>query len=322
MRTYWFIPLIVLSILIFDSCKKEELDENTNNIDNPIDTTDTTGTVDTTDTIADTTAVLLCNGHPELCDKAYNELAFVMPHNAHAYTPDYSVAAANQERDITTQLSDGVRAFTFKTYTTSDASCGPRDVYVYHGFPLLGCTPFADVLTPIKQFLDANPHQVITIGIEGSSPIADMKLVMDDVGLSAYLHVQTFGNPWPTLRQMIVSNKRLVVFAARSNAANYPGYHNYWNFIVDNDYAAQKMSDFDCEWFRGNPNGDLYLFNHFITNLTPQRDSAASINTYARLKGRIDECIAYHGRKPNLIHVDFYNLGDCLRVADELNGVQ
>lgn len=326
MRSYLFIPLILVSIFLFDSCKKEALEEDTNNINNPIDatdtinTTDTTGIIDTTDTT--TLTPLPCNGYLSLCDKQYDEMTFVMPHNAHAYTPVYSTLAANQERDIATQLMDGVRAFTFKTYTTSDAACGPQGVYVYHGFPALGCMLFSEVLQPIKNFMEANPREVITLGIEGSSPIADMKQVLDNMGLSAYLHVQTFGQPWPTLQEMITSGKRLVIFAARGNANNFPGYHDYWNYIVDNDYEARRLSDFDCEWFRGNPSGDFYLFNHFLTNLSPQRDSAAVINTYAKLKGRIDECVAYHGRTPNFLHVDFYNLGDCLRIADELNGVQ
>lgn len=321
MKSYYLIPLLLLSIVALDSCKKEDLpDNNTDDITEPIDTT---GVVDTTDTttIPTDTTLLPCQGDTSLCNKRYNEMTFVMPHNAHAYTPEFSQLAANQERDISAQLADGVRAFTFKTYKTDDAACGPENVYVYHGFPSLGCLTFTTVLQPIKSFLENNPREIITLGIEGSASIGSMQPVFDQMGLTPYMHDQTFGEAWPTLLEMIASNKRLVVFAARSNANSYAGYHDYWNFIVDNDYQADDLSDFDCEWFRGNPNGDLYLFNHFFTNFTPQRDSAMRINTYPVLKARIDECINFHGRKPNFLHVDFYNLGDCLQIADELNGL-
>lgn len=315
----YYLVALLLAVGIL-SCEKEELpNDNDNPPTTPNDTTDTTP-VDTTDTVVVDT--LPCNGYPSLCDSTYDRLTYVMPHNAHAYTPEYSALAANQERDISTQLADGVRAFTFKTYKTDDAACGPMDVYVYHGFASLGCTPFIDVLNDISTFMAQNPREVITIGIEGSANVLDMEPVFVAAGLDQYFHVQPFGDPWPTLGEMIDSDKRLVVFTARSNSNEVDGFHDYWNFIVDNDYQAQQLSDFDCEWFRGNENGGLYLFNHFITIVTPQPDAATDINQEAALLGRINDCMDYHGRKPNFLHVDFYNRGDCIKVANILNGVE
>lgn len=323
MRFYIPALLAALVILFSPACKKEDLKSS----DDPIDPNDTIenpiDTADTTDTIIDTTVVLSCNGHPELCDKKYDELVSVMTHNAHAHTPEYSQLAANQANSVTTQLNDGVRALTFKTYYTDDAACGAMDVYVYHGFATLGCTPFIDVLNEVKAFMDANPNEVVTIGIEGSASVNRMKPVFDAAGLTPLLHPQELGEAWPTLRELISSGERLVVFTDRGLSANaaVDGFQDYWSFIVDNDYDAQQLSDFDCEWFRGDPNGGLYLFNHFITKLTPQPDSARVINQRSVLLTRIRECEAYKGRLPNFLHVDFYNYGDCLSVADELNGV-
>lgn len=313
---YLYLPLLFLiAVLIFDSCKKE--DTYTNKDDHQ--TTDTTSHDTTTN---DTTAQLPCNGHPSLCDSMYNHLCFVMPHNAQAYTPVFSPLNANQEKDVSGQLADGVRAFTFKTYYTDDNSCGVLDVYVYHGYPSLGCEPFSKWLDVIHDFLESHPREVITLGIEGSAGVLQMQQSFIDADLVKYFYVQHFGDPWPTLGEMIDSNKRLVVFTDRGSDNDLvDGFHNYWQFIVDNNYNAQQLSDFDCEWSRGNPNGDLYLFNHFITRITPQKDSAAVINSYPVLMGRVQQCIQYHGRKPNFLHVDFYDLGDCFQVADELNGV-
>lgn len=313
---------IALLVALASSCKKDEPGaQKQQQTENPTDTSQTDTTLNDT-SVVDTTH-LPCNGDPSLCDKTYDELTFVMTHNAHAYTPVYSPLAANQANDVTTQLTDGVRALTFKTYYTDDSNCGMQDVYVYHGFAGLGCTPFADVLQEVKDFMDAHPREVITIGIEGSASVSVMKPVFDNVGLSSYLHVQELGQPWPTLVEMIDADKRLVVFTSRGTSANaqVDGFQDYWSFIVDNDYDAQSRTDFDCEWFRGDENGGLYLFNHFITRISPQPDSAQAINAYPVLMGRINECMNFHGRKPNFLHVDFYNYGDCLQVADELNGL-
>ncbi|CAN5225971.1 hypothetical protein BH09BAC1_BH09BAC1_05810 [soil metagenome] len=283
--------------------------------------------IDPNDTIpeqpVDTTTVLLpCNGDTLLCGKRYDELVYIMTHNSHAHSPLFSQFAANQDQTVTKQLQDGVRALNFKTYYTNDTSCGPQGVYVYHGFPSLGCVLFSSVLQEVKDFLVANPRDILTIHIEGSATVAQMNDVFVSLGLTGYFHQQTLGQPWPTLGEMITSGKRMVLFTDRNNNSDVPGFHHSWSFMVDNNYDAKSLSEFDCNWFRGDPNGGLYLFNHFITKLSPQRDSAAVINTYDKLMGRINECQAYHGRRPTFIHLDFYELGDAKRVVDELNGVQ
>ncbi len=294
------------------SCKKDDIthqkieEPNDTIPDEPIDTN---------------TVILKCNGHAELCDKRYDELVYIMTHNSHAHSPIFSPLAANQGQTVSKQLQDGVRALNFKTYYTSDTSCGPADVYVYHGFPGLGCVRFRSVLQEVKDFLEDNPDDILTLHIEGSASVAQMNAVFTDVGLNAYFHQQTLGTAWPTLRQMIASGKRVVLFTDRNNNNDVPGFHHSWSFMVDHDYDAQQLSDFDCNWYRGDPNGGLYLFNHFITKFTPQPDSARVINTYPKLMGRINECHGFSGRWPTFIHLDFYEYGDALQVADELNGL-
>lgn len=271
----------------------------------------------------DTTALLLpCNGDTLLCNKRYDELVYIMTHNSHAHLPVFSQLAANQGQTVSKQLIDGVRALNFKTYYTDNADCGPLDVYVYHGFEGLGCITFRSVLLELKQFMEDNPREVVTLHIEGSASVSRMSDVFQSVGLSTYFHEQTLGQPWPTLGELIESGKRIILFTNRNNNSEVAGFHHSWSFMVEHDYQAERLSDFDCEWGRGDENGGLYLFNHFITRLTPQPDSARVINAYDKLMGRINECLSFHGRQPTFIHLDFYEYGDALQVADELNGVQ
>lgn len=306
-------PLLWLLVVVLSfgvvSCKKDTLDDQ-QKIEEPVDT------------LPAAPVVFPCNGDTLLCGKRYDELVYIMTHNSHAHLPVFSPLAANQGQTVTKQLQDGVRALNFKTYYTDNSACGPLDVYVYHGFEALGCITFRSVLLEVKQFLLDNPHEVLTLHIEGSASVAKMNDVFVSLGLDTFFHQQTLGQQWPTLRQLIESGNRIILFTDRNNNSDVPGFHHSWSFMVDHDYDAQRLSDFDCEWYRGDPNGGLYLFNHFITRLTPQPDSARVINSYDKLMGRINECQAFHSRRPTFIHMDFYEYGDALRVVNELNGIQ
>jgi len=57
----------------------------------------------------------LCNGYEELCDRRFDEVTFLMTHNAMSSLED-GWAAANQRYNVNTQLADGVRGFMLDTY--------------------------------------------------------------------------------------------------------------------------------------------------------------------------------------------------------------
>ena len=267
-----------------------------------------------------------CNGYEALCDKAYNEVAYAGTHNSHAYRPKFSVLSANQNHDIPTQLNDGIRCINIKTYFVADNdSCyGDSDtLYVYHGFAQLGCEPYAKVLGELKDFLDTNPHEVLTLVIEGGASVAKLNKGMERAGLTAYLHKQPQGYDWPTLGEMIDSGKRLVVFSHHGNSDPAMGFHHEWTYFVDSHYQADSGAAFSCEHDRGNEaTASLYLMNHFITIITPQPDSAAIYNGNPFLLNRARECMDHRGLLPNFIWVDFHDLGDVVATVDSLNATQ
>ena len=246
--------------------------------------------------------VTACNGHPELCERRYNEVVYPMTHNAHAYRPVFSTLSANQNFDITTQLNDGVRGLGIKVYHENHPDCGEPGLYVYHGFPFLGCEPYAKVLDEIADFMDANLSEVITITIEGSATIEQIAQGFNENGrLPNYMHTQPFNESWPTLEEMILSGKRLVVLTDESNSADEPGFHHMWTYMTDTHYSAEEAADFSCDLDRGNANGSIFLLNNFITILTPQPDSAHIINSMDFLLPRVRECMQHNNL--SLIHI-------------------
>ena len=269
-----------------------------------------------------------CNLHPALCAKRFNEVSYLMTHNAHADLADFSSLAANQDGDITEQLNAGVRGIGLKVYNTSGSTTGwlfcsgaPDNLYVYHGDPTLGCETFQSVLNEIKAFYLVHPKEVIPITIEGDAPPGEVMAAFAAEGMDEFMHEQDFSSPWPTLQSMIDANKRLVVFMDDGASTDpYPKIHDMYNFIYDTDYDHQNPSTFDCEKFRGNhTGGTLFTLNHFITDITPQQDDAAIINDVSFLLPRARSCWAYNNHIPNFVMIDFFNTSDPLRSIDSLN---
>ncbi len=269
-----------------------------------------------------------CNLHPELCDKRFDDVTYLMTHNAHADLGAFSSLAANQDGDILVQLEAGVRGIGLKVYNTSGhatawlfCSGAPDNLYVYHGDPTFGCETFQSVLLRIKTFYESHPNEVIPITIEGDAPPAEVMAAFTAEGMDNYMHEQDFSQSWPTLKEMIDANKRLVVFMDDGTATDaYPKIHDMYNFIYDTDYDHQSASTFDCEKFRGNhTGGHLFTLNHFITDITPQQDDAAIINEVSVLLPRARSCWTYNNHRPNFIMIDFWNTSNPLESVDSLN---
>lgn len=88
-----------------------------------------------------------------------------------------------------------------------------RDVYLCHVNCELGATKFTDALRYLRQFLDANPNEVIILVIGNYISDADTEKAFRDTKLFDRLWSLEPGAPLPTLRQMIESRRNIVMFA-------------------------------------------------------------------------------------------------------------
>jgi hypothetical protein len=264
--------------------------------------------------------ILPCNGHPELCDRRIDEISVAMTHNAHAHSGTFSPLAANQNGDVLAQLNAGIRGLNIKPYWTANGSCGngSQGLYLYHGSPILGCEPLENFLDVVYDFLTQHPRECIILTIEGDASAQRLDSIFNYTGLSSLMYDHIGGN-WPTLAAMISTNKRLVVLSDRQDAESFIGQHRMWSHVVDVNYDNQNISQFDCQFDRGNPEGAFFLLNHFLTNVTPQSGSAGQTNSYGLLYSRALECWNSNSKRPNFIMVDFFATGDVVQVVDSLN---
>jgi len=199
---------------------------------------------------------------------------------------------------------------------------GAPEVYMGHGFCELGSTRFVDALTEMKDFLVENPNEVVIIIIqdEGVTP-ADVAKCFAESGLEDLVYRGPVTPPWPTLREMVERDERVLVFA-ENNSAGVPWYHQAFETIQETPYGFHKPEEFSNKPNRGGTSGSLLMMNHWIETAPSSLPSnAAIVNAYDLLLKRARACRRERGMAPNLIAVDFYRTGDLFKVVRKMNGI-
>ena len=90
-----------------------------------------------------------CNGHEALCDRAFDEVAYPMTHNAMS-NGEAGWLSPNQNFGITRQLNDGVRGMMLDTYLDDG------ELWFCHLICAAGKQPLVVGLEEITAFLEAN----------------------------------------------------------------------------------------------------------------------------------------------------------------------
>lgn len=316
-------------------------------------------------------AVVRCNGNASLSDKRYNAITQIMTHNATSTTQKRLLGViknpvADQHNSLERQLRDGIRAFKLPVHQKSDGT-----LVVAHTLPkkeferYLKKLPtvlakslkknigtrlwridathrkLSDVIQEVEVFLDNHPHEVITLLL--NSFVGGSVLVegLSTLNLAQYLHIQEDNQPWPTLRQMVKNNKRLIIFTdERAPSIESDGYewvkglHATSDWVYGNAYSYKTVKALQQDPCTpcGNayikaytePNNTLVLLNNFVTRGIAGCDvRARKAHTYELLKHRVEICRASLQRSPNFIHVDFYdeNKASLKRIVQELNAL-
>ncbi|KAJ1680422.1 hypothetical protein EV182_000002 [Spiromyces aspiralis] len=291
-----------------------------------------------------------CNGYQELCDRPYNRVSFPATHNSYAYATNN--IAANQEKSIRQQLDGGIRVFMLDIHRKDrntipasvnirrkrDDSSDPSGISLCHTLCLLLYDgPLADELLNFRQYLDANPHEVLTIFFENNDSFTPEQIAADfsSVGLDKYVYAPSKTSngtiTWPTLRDMIDQNKRLFVFSDRSiNIAAVPWILPQNQYVAQTSYEVQEGSTFPCS--PDSITKPLVILNHFAyktmtvlgRNLpVPIYQDVDSINSGQSFNDQLALCntTLRSPQMPNFVTVDFYNHGDVFKAVAEINGL-
>ena len=250
-------------------------------------------------------------------DRLYSQTAFVGTHNAYSSVKD-GYFYAQQTFDVQRQLEGGVRVINL------DIHLKDNDVVLCHetcnGAPLANYGTsmkyLVDTLKVVKQFLDKNPNEIVTIVFESyvkNNALVEQKFI--DAGLKNMIFTPSGAgiSQMPTLRQMIQTNKRLVVLTQESQDAGSL-IKSEWNYFVENMYGFDFSLNNYAVTSRNSPLDSPdrgFLLNHFGTvtsSLSAVRNNAVDV-LGKRVFGEAKT--ATKGRLPNVLLVDFYQLPFC-----------
>lgn len=293
----------------------------------------------------------LCNGYAELCDRPYDDVTYAATHNAMS-SPDVVPVWPEHDGGITEQLDAGVRALLIDTkhweplpsagalaglveegeprlppalasalYGTfaglRDGKPGAFLCHIHCGF---GAQPLVEGLGEVRDFLERNPHDVVTLIIQDGIPPGETAAAFDEAGLLDYVHPQRDGEAWPTLGELIERGERLVVFAEEEGPPP-DWYANAFEAMQETPFLFLSPDAFSCAENRGNPDASLFQMNHWVQRIAPDRADSAVVNRLDVLVARARQCEAERGLRPNFLAVNFYNIGDVVAAAAVLNGV-
>ena len=258
---------------------------------------------------------LRCHTSEDLCSQRFDDVTFAMTHNGMS-SEDDEFLGPNHIYGIETQLEDGVRGFMLDVYDYLDT------LTLCHSNCEIGSRPLSSVLEVYRAFLEDNPRDFIVIIFESYVPGSELALGFRDAGLEPFAYAHDPALPWPTLQELVDTNKRLVVFTDLSGG-DPEWMMPIWDHAWETPWSIKEASEFTCEATgRGNTANRLFIFNHFITNPIALPSFAEEINQYDFLLERAQTCEQSSSDTINFINVDFYSIGGTLEVERALNTVQ
>ena len=305
-----------------------------------------------------------CNGSIELCDRPLNEVVFAGSHNSMSAATYKNWFFAQHEAGISQQLDAGIRALLIDPHYAVqtkggvatdleqdmgsaqkvDESLGPEgvaaaeairrqigydgggdtEVFLCHAFCEVGAIRWVDGLKEVRDFLMANPGEVVVMSIEDATTPEDTVAGFDQAGLTDLVYKGP-DEPLPTLREMIDLDQRLFVMAER-DGGEPSWYRRQFEITQETPYSFDKPEQLEkpdsCEPNRGPRTAPFFLMNHWVdTSPAPRPTNAKVVNKKQFLLDRAAMCTELRGIAPNIIAIDFFKEGNVFGAVDELNGV-
>jgi hypothetical protein len=303
-----------------------------------------------------------CNGHAELCDRRFDQVAYVASHNSMSVAGAPGWFLGEQADPIPVQLDQGVRVLLVDVWagrpaegvvrtapgsyaeaeqvvleelgpevvdaarrlgdSVAGAAEGPEALYLCHGLCETGATSFAETLGQLRAWLLTNPQEVVTLFIEDHVTADRIAADIEAAGLVPFTYTPEVGTPFPTLREMIESDQRLVVMLEEGRGdASAPWLVNGFELTQDTPYTFPSVESFSCAANRGPSDAPLFLLNHWLSGFGSLVTSAQQANALDVLLPRARQCEQERGQIPNFVAVNYTAIGDVGEVVDTLNGV-
>ncbi|KAM5352425.1 hypothetical protein ACJ41O_005148 [Fusarium nematophilum] len=268
-----------------------------------------------------------CNGHDKLCSRKYSDITFVGSHNS----PFVGVTPVhNQYKSVTEQLDLGVR---FLQAQTQDKD-GAVQMCHTHCWEL-DVGPLEDYLQEVSDWMKNNQDEVVTLLLTNidALPVEKFDEAFASTGLKEHVFTpekRLALDEWPTLQELLDDGTRLIVFMDYNMDESKVAYIlNEFDYFWETPFGETDDSFPTCEVDRpedGDPAKLMGLMNHVLYNEVlgiqfPNQLDAPETNSEESIQKQIDLCEGDWGRRPNVILLDWINVGDAIAAQVSLNGL-
>lgn len=275
----------------------------------------------------------MCNGHVNLCQVRPNEMLFATVHDA-----TNSPAVRRQLRTLLSYdhehpLEGAIQAG-YRGLNLDVGKCDGMLQFV-HGLCDDSKRDPVEVLTNLVEFLNTNTREVLMLPTRinnnaggGNVLVQEIAELFDLVpGWNDLLYDHPGpGAPWPVLQELIDSNHRILFFfynAAESskNSACPRGFHDWLLYAAETSVDFKTPDDLannsSCFVTRDSLGSTLDFYGVNVVTDSPAK--CGQLNQAAFLNEHLVTCSEITGRKPNLVSVDCWDVGNALDVANDYN---
>lgn len=207
--------------------------------------------------------------------------------------------------------------------TARSGARGKKEVFLCHTVCELGATRFTETLTQMRTFLRAHPSTVLMTILENYVTDEDLQRAFAATDTERYAATLKRGDPLPTLQELIDAGKRLVVFTEEPPTGTVPWLNDAFTYIQDtplgNRSAEQLGAPARCTRHRGTADSPFLMLNNWVERFPPSPTANRPASTRDFLTTRVARCAKAREMPVSLIAADFYEQGDLIAVAHDLN---
>lgn len=167
---------------------------------------------------------------------------------------------------------------------------------------------FRQTMHEIKNYLENKPDKILTLFLDFSINVNEITEIFQELGINRYLYTYDSKEGWASVKNMIESNKRLVVFSMQEHRNSPDWLHYVWNHAVEPYFSIWEAPVFKGEFLKGDPKNSLLIYNDY--NIPRKSEIASNLryetNQNPYLIEQIKKTWTNTGKTPNFIMLDRY----------------
>ncbi len=227
----------------------------------------------------------------------YNETIFIISNYSGISSAHPETATINE------LLENNIDGFRFYV----DRETNNRELLVKN--PDNTYTPLTDILDTFKNELENNSSKILNLFLDFDFDPSIIENVMRESGLYDYLYVHDSEKGWPSINNMVGSNKRLVVFSMQFHAYSPVWMHYLWQLAIKPISIVSDELTNSTEVFDGDPQKQLMIYNGFnspnIVEIRNETSSQTAQNPY--LIELLKRVWISNAKTPNFVMIDRYD---------------